>query len=427
MYTHSLTTFFKQKNYRASTLVLLLLFAIPFGFVDVYNGLLIVLLLHSLIYLKKEDWKFAFTSPVFWAVGSFYLLYVLNLFHAEDMAEGGRQLEIKAPFFLGSLLIVANTRGYISNFKEKALNAFLYGTLGVSVSALLVSAVKALNAGSTYFLAKDGVTQVSYFTYVELSEVFSHPGYFATFVGFAIFITLRKVFQTKGRKKIYQLLILAFLFVMLFLLQGRINILAMAGVFGICAIYYAFQKKMYIVLAIPAVLVAGLIILLATGSENSKNRFAQVPNFDYDITGDTFNSATYRLAEWTCAADVIRENFWFGTGVGDNRQMLWDAYAARGFKKGVEEKYIAHNQYIETMIACGVIGLCALVVMLFYFGRQFYRIDDLTSLACLLFLAICMLTESMFERAWAITLFSVFFPLMLVLNQPNAKEAQSNL
>ena len=118
MYTHSLTTFFKQKNYRASTLVLLLLFAIPFGFVDVYNGLLIVLLLHSLIYLKKEDWKFAFTSPVFWAVGSFYLLYVLNLFHAEDMAEGGRQLEIKAPFFLGSLLIVANTRGYISNFKE---------------------------------------------------------------------------------------------------------------------------------------------------------------------------------------------------------------------------------------------------------------------------------------------------------------------
>jgi O-antigen ligase len=399
MYTHSLTTFFKQKNYRASTLVLLLLFAIPFGFVDVYNGLLIVLLLHSLIYLKKEDWKFAFTSPVFWAVGSFYLLYVLNLFHAEDMAEGGRQLEIKAPFFLGSLLIVANTRGYISNFKEKALNAFLYGTLGVSVSALLVSAVKALNAGSTYFLAKDGVTQVSYFTYVELSEVFSHPGYFATFVGF----------------------------VMLFLLQGRINILAMAGVFGICAIYYAFQKKMYIVLAIPAVLVAGLIILLATGSENSKNRFAQVPNFDYDITGDTFNSATYRLAEWTCAADVIRENFWFGTGVGDNRQMLWDAYAARGFKKGVEEKYIAHNQYIETMIACGVIGLCALVVMLFYFGRQFYRIDDLTSLACLLFLAICMLTESMFERAWAITLFSVFFPLMLVLNQPNAKEAQSNL
>jgi O-antigen ligase len=422
MDTNSLTTFFKQKNYRASILVLLLLFAIPFGFVDVCNGLLIVLLLHSLIYLKKEDWKFAFTSPVFWAVGGFYILHALNLFHAEDMAEGGRQLEIKAPFFLGSLLIVANTRDYIPNFKEKVLDAFLYGTIGVSVSALLVSAIEALNAGSTYFLAKDGVTQVSYFTYVELSEAFSHPGYFATFVGFAIFITLRKVFQTKGKKKIYQLLILAFLFVMLFLLQGRINILAMGAVLGLGAIYYAFKKKMYVVLAIPTLLFAGLVTLLVTGSEDSKNRFAQVPNFEYDITGDKFNSATYRLAEWTCAADVIRENFWFGTGVGDNRQALWDAYAARGFKKGIEEKYIAHNQYIETMIACGLIGLIALLGMLFYFGRQLFLMGDFTSLACLLFLAFCLLTESMFERAWAITLFSVFFPLMLVTSQQKDNE-----
>ena len=166
---------------------------------------------------------------------------------------------------------------------------------------------------------------------------------------------------------------------------------ALFAVFGIGAIYYAFKKKMYVVLSIPAILLAGLITLFAVGSKNSENRFVQLPNFEYDISGNEFNSATYRLAEWTCAADVIRENFWFGTGVGDNRQELWDAYAVRGFKAGVKEKYIAHNQYIETMIACGLIGLIALISMLLYFGVQLYRINDFAVLACLLFLAFCFL------------------------------------
>jgi O-antigen ligase len=404
----------KQSNFRASAIVLFLLFAIPFGFVDVYNGTLILLLLHSIIYLKKQDWINAFKSPVFIVVGGFFTLHFLNLFHANDMAEGGRQLEIKAPFFLGSLLIVANTRFYFNGFKQKALNTFVYGTLSASAVALILAFSRSISAGSTYFLGKDGVTKISYFTYQQLSETFSHPGYFATFVGFAIFITIGKVINSKGKNKVYQLISLTFLFVMMVLLQGRINILALLGVFGIGAIYYAFKKRMYLVLAIPTVLTVGLVVLVLSGSENSKSRFLQIPNFEYDITGDTFNSATYRLAEWTCAADVIKENFWFGTGVGDNRQALWDAYAARGFKKGVEEKYIAHNQYIETMIACGLIGLIALLSMLFYFGRQLFLMGDFTSLACLLFLAICLLTESMFERAWAITLFAVFFPLMVV-------------
>lgn len=420
MKEHSFSQLIKRPEFRVSAIVLFLLFAIPFGFVDVYNGLLVILLLHSLVFLKKEDWADAFKSPIVLAVGGFYVLHVLNLFHANDMAEGGRQLEIKAPFLLGSLLIVANKKLYITDFKNKAEKAFITGTLGVSVAALVLSSIKAIQAGSFYLKTEDG-KELSFFTYQQLSETFSHPGYFATFVGFAIFLTLENSIQSKGKKSVYHLMRLAFLFIMLILLQGRINILALFAVFGVGAIYYGFKKKMYLILSIPALLSIGLVVLLTSGSENSKNRFVQVPNFEYDITGNEFNSATYRLAEWTCALDVIEENFWVGTGVGDNRQALWDAYAERGFAQGVKHKYIAHNQYLETMIACGFFGLLALAVMLIYFGRQFYAIGDFAVLGCLLFLAFCLLTESMFERAWAITLFSVFFPLMLVTSRPTKK------
>jgi len=139
-----------------------------------------------------------------------------------------------------------------------------------------------------------------------------------------------------------------------------------------------------------------------------------MPDFSYDITGDEFNSATYRLAEWTCAADVIAENFWLGVGVGDNRKALIDAYKKRGFKKGVEYKFNAHNQYLETMLATGVLGLAYLLFMLFTYGKWALKQQDYTALACLVFLAIGLLTESMFERSWAISLFAIFFPFMIV-------------
>ena len=92
MNEYSFSQLIKRPEFRVSAIVLFLLFTIPFGFVDVYNGLFVILLLHSLVFLKKEDWADAFKSPIVIAVGGFYVLHVLNLFHANDMAEGGRQL-----------------------------------------------------------------------------------------------------------------------------------------------------------------------------------------------------------------------------------------------------------------------------------------------------------------------------------------------
>ena len=270
-----------------------------------------------------------------------------------------------------------------------------------------------MQEGAWFYLNEAG-SKVLFFTYNELANPFMHPGYFSTFVGFAILISLDKFIHVKGKNRLIQAAIFIFLFVMMILLQGRMNILALFSVFGLGGIFYAVKNKMYKWLAIPATTVIVLALVLIFGSNKSENRFLQMPDFSYDITGDEFNSATYRLAEWTCAADVISENIWFGTGVGDNRKALWDAYEVRGFKKGLEYKFIAHNQYLETMIATGVVGLAYLLFMLFAYGRLAFKSQDYVTLAALAFLAFCMLTESMFERAWAISLFAVFFPFMAI-------------
>ena len=42
-------------------------------------------------------------------------------------------------------------------------------------------------------------------------------------------------------------------------------------------------------------------------------------------------SPTAPKAVWTCAADVVSQNFWWGTGTGDAQDALQQAYEARQF------------------------------------------------------------------------------------------------
>ena len=102
-------------------------------------------------------------------------------------------------------------------------------------------------------------------------------------------------------------------------------------------------------------------------------------------------------------------------------QALQQAYKNRGFWAGLEHGYNAHNQYIETTISTGYIGLFLLLFMIFYFGKTALANKDYLTLSCLAFFAISMLTESMFERANAVLLFTSFFPLMLSLSNPHSQ------
>jgi O-antigen ligase len=402
----------KNREQRITYIVGFLLFALPFGLVDVVNVTLVLLLLHSLIFLRKEEWGAAFKNPVFIAIGGFFILHVLSLFQSEDLAEGGRQLEIKAPLFLATLLIIANVGA--AQIQKNLLRVYFIGVCVVSAIALLFALSKSISAGSLWLVNENG-TRLSFFTYEQLSNPFMHPGYFSTFVGFGIFLGFQYWLNGNKNKKLNAGL-LVYLLMMLVLLQGRMNILAFIIVVGLAVFIEFIRRKKYIVLLLPVLAIGALFYLVSFGSKTSQNRFLQIPNFDYDITGTEFNSATYRLAEWTCAMDVIKSNFWTGTGVGDNRQELWDAYAKRGFKIGVEKKFLVHNQYLETMLANGLIGLLWLLGMLVYLFRRSRKVDN-SILYSLSFLALCLITESMFERAWALSLFSIFFPFAIVASK----------
>jgi O-antigen ligase len=393
-----------------------LLFVLPFGQNGLTNLALILVLINSLVSLSWADWKAAFRHPVFLLSAVFVAYSGLSLFWSEDVANGLKQLETKMSLFAAPLVLAANARFITEASKTKWLKIFVAGCVAVLVTALGLALVKAL----TLETFEGGKALL--FTYVNLATPFMHPGYLSTYVGVAILICIYFLLSKTETLKWLWVFALAFLFTGMFLLQGRINIIALFIVLVTGSLVAAILMRAYKWLLIPLVPVALFIGLLVIGSDAVKTRFLQFPDFKYDISAEAseFNSATYRLAEWTCAFDVISNHPIIGVGLGSNNKKLIEAYEQRKFWVGTELKFNAHNQFLETTLTGGIIGLFFLLILLVGYGLSMVRNKSYLLLATLAFFTLSMITESMFERAWAVILYAVFFPLFLLSSPKGA-------
>lgn len=387
-----------------------LLFVLPFGQNGFTNLALILVLINSLVSLSWADWKAAFAHPVFLLSAAFVAYNALSLLWSGDVANGLKQLETKMSLFAAPLVLAANARFITEASKAKWLKIFVAGCVAVLVTALGLALVKAL----TLETFEGGKALL--FTYVNLATPFMHPGYLSAYVGVAILICVYFLLSKTETQKWLWVFVLAFLFTGMFLLQGRINIIALFIVLGTGSLVAAVHMRAYKWLFIPLVPVVLFIGLLVFGSDAIKTRFLQFPDFQYNISAEAseFNSATYRLAEWTCAFDVISNHPIIGVGLGSNNQKLIEAYEQRKFWVGTELKFNAHNQFLETTLSGGVIGLFFLLILLVGYGLYMVRNKSYLLLATLAFFTLSMITESMFERAWAVILYAVFFPLFLL-------------
>lgn len=393
---------------RFTALVAALLFTMPMGNGLVTNLLLLAILFNAIFSLKASDWLSALKNPVFLLPAFFMVFLTLSLFWSEDRAAGSLQLQTKATLFLAPLVLSASARLFTAESRRIWIRYFVAGT---SLVMLLAFAIAAYN--TIYHPLEEGL---SYFVYERLANTFMHPGYLSTYVGLAMLMLIGELWEARGKQRYLWIGLTVFMFFSLFMLQGRINLLALLMVIAGGGLLYGFRQKAWKWLMIPVAPVVIFAGALLFGPEDFKARYFQLPDFNYDITADAsaFNSATYRLAEWTCAMDAISQNPVLGAGIGDNREALQDAYAQNSFYAGMERKFNAHNQYLEVAIVGGWLGLGIFMIWLAGYMVLAIRKGDDLFMALWTFFLLCMLTESMLERILAIVLASSFFPLFLL-------------
>lgn len=196
---------------------------------------------------------------------------------------------------------------------------------------------------------------------------------------------------------------------------------------------YSFRQNRLILTGAAVALV--LLGLLVVFTDNPiKKRYNDIVHANLSMIkpeqftpGDYFNGIQLRLLEWRFAYEIVSEHHaWvWGTGTGDSQDLLNQKYRDANMYMGKPGErghgfigYNFHNQFVETFVRTGSIGLLILLVifgLLAGIARQ-WRTGQAFFTVLILFLF--FLPQSPLTMQHGIFLFS-YFPMLLLQSPKN--------
>jgi O-antigen ligase len=335
---------------------------------------------------------------------SIYLLYLFGLLYSSNLDCGLNDLVGKLSLFVFPIIFFISNINFNSKL-DVILRSFVEGVLVSGIISVFVSIVK-------FYYTLDA----SWFFYANVSA-FLHSSYFAMYASFAILIIYYFVFkdalQTK-KSTLIKLIQLLFLSLLIILSCSKAGLLSLLFIhFGAIG-YWLIKRKAYLKGSLVFVVFFCLLSLFYFQSSTLKNRVDEV--FSVSSSGDTSSgsSTAVRIDIWKASIDLIKKKPFFGYGTGDVENILVEKYKQEGLSVIAEKKLNAHNQFLQTSIAIGLVG--TLVLILIFIIPLFYAVRDRKYMYVFFILLIILnlLSESMLERQMGVVFYAFFNSLFFV-------------
>ena len=384
-------------------IILLITFFLPLN-KKIIPPLIIVLVLNWLVEGHfKEKIKKIRSSSLAILFASFYLIHIVGLLYSSNLGFGLFDLEIKLSILIFPFLFSTSP----SLNKQQVTNvllAFIAGCLAAMIICLSYALYR-------YQAEHD----VGFFLYGELS-LLHHPTYLSMYFCFALSIIIYFLMEMKQLFSKYRILLLRFLIplftVFIILLSAKIGVLCLILLFLISIFYLSIKKKKYTqggVLVLIAILIfVGVFRLAPETYKRIRGTVNVVLNFDNEINKNTIESTAVRIFIWPVAFELIEENLLFGVGTGDIKDRLLKKYEEKGLSGALEIRLNAHNQYLQTFIALGLVGFLILMACLLLPFILSVRQKNYIYTLFLFIVAVNFLTESILEVQAGVIFYSLF-------------------
>lgn len=347
----------------------------------------------------------------------FYFLYAFGLFYTQNIDFAKFDLEVKMALAIIPLLLLLRQKvPFLNFFKKYFLTAFAAGTflnilINLSLSSLEYATTKSYDS----------------FLYVQVSRFF-HPSYMSIYASVTMFYLLIKLVENIRKSKIKIVVIFSILLLIVF--AYTLLLLSKAGIIGIFIVLILFLIQQYykkigwkkFSLIFVFVFLAFVSIIYSVPS--LRMRFDVMLNAisSYDESVKNVQDGTSsRIKVWEVSWKLAIKNLPFGVGTGDIKDELIAAYKDSGMDYIASQKLNSHNQYLQSFLAIGILGLLSLLAI-FILPIVFYgkNIDKYFLLLILLF-SFNMLFESMLEVQAGVVFFAVFYPILVLRNSDKNK------
>jgi O-antigen ligase len=440
---------------------LLLLCSIGIGLQVVAYKIAIILLLLQWFISADFNNKIQYLKKDIVSVGLIllYLFYAISFFWSDNSSVALNDLLLKLPILILPLVIASQQK-----LNKKQVSQIL---LAFASSSILLNLVCLVHG---------------YFSYLETNELHHlyyhkltlnmHTAYQGMFTCFSIVLLVYLRVKEKFISNWIMYVGVSFQLLLVLLLSSRMQILIIAVLIPTYLIVkYYKQKQLY-----KGILYSALIFYLANSimslPSSLNYRYKQTVTHISSIGVDDDNSDPRKFI-WQNGLKVIQENWLFGNGIGDAKDILLIKYSElvlddptaitlidsaihkieqnprtitylgekaiqneisyeeqldlytkkilirknNRYKSFVKKRYNFHNQYLQTF---GTIGIFGILLLLYLFAFPFFKSLKKKDYLFAFFLFVVgssFLTESMLERQAGVSFIVFFYVLLWSSNQ----------
>lgn len=344
------------------------------------------------------------TNRFFWLFSGLYLLMAVSIIYTQDIKSALWEMEKGAALLIFPLLLASSPKLPLQAIRF-ILRTFILSNLLFGVICLGYAAYKYLRE------------EVNLFFNFDLVNLFNgHPTYYSMFILFSL-AALFYLNSNRDKRDSWEnkpsiiVLIALFFTVIIFLLSVRFIFLLFILI-GLIAIVFYVRKTGHVKLGLLGLFIFIFIIFIAVNkNEFLKERLLQLKNYRYELSEETmegYNGLTTRLAQWESSIPIIKGSPFFGVGPGDVQAHLQMAYKKNFLKYSYRDRLNAHNQYVQTLLGLGVVGLIVFLANLVVPGILAFKQQNFIYVFFILLFALCCITESMLYVQKGIVFFSFF-------------------
>ncbi len=253
-----------------------------------------------------------------------------------------------------------------------------------------------------------------------------HPTYQAFYFCFAVitgvyFLIKEKEYIGKWRPI---LMVLTFYFLgIIFLLQSKGAFLSLILVALFLSVYWLKKlKNKWSKLVVVLAFFFGILVVVFQSSrvEAMIGDLKSYSNLTEQERFAKTSSTALRLNIWQCVWEAKNEIAYFGVGNGDIKTLLNQKYRQHQMTYALEKHLNTHNQYLETFVGQGLLGLLVLLIWLVVACVESIKQRDILKLMFMILLIANFLPEAMLNIS-AGTLFLGFVFYFLFSETRNLK------
>jgi O-antigen ligase len=258
--------------------------------------------------------------------------------------------------------------------------------------------------------------------YGELAH-FHHPTYASMYLCLALSIAVYFLVHHNHKLgvavRVVLLTSLPLFIIMIVMLMAKTGVLVLGVIVVLTFLYLLFTRRIVqtVVLTIIIGIGAGTTMqLMPDAFKRFKATWVVATQSEKERDITTIESTAGRIMVWEQATELLKEHWIFGVGTGDIKDELVARYRANGLTGIQEKKLNAHNQFLQSFCALGILGFLTLALGLLLPAISAIRTHNIIQFLFILIIVVNALTESILEVQAGVIFYAFFNSFFMFLN-----------